>query len=133
MLHAEKICQKIKSCRIPFSPKASIWIRQVQVYYSLLRYHKGRIKNHGNLKQAARHCNIPNPLSLTVAEILEKLKECKKECAFYQEHGKPFHRKHLNDHLRIAQEEEDEVAIIKISAIIHFPDFGQSQNMKFSQ
>jgi hypothetical protein len=32
MRHAEKICQKIKSCRILFSPKASIWIRQVQVY-----------------------------------------------------------------------------------------------------
>jgi hypothetical protein len=36
MRHAEKICPKIKSCGIPFSPKASIWIRQVQVYYSLL-------------------------------------------------------------------------------------------------
>ncbi len=70
------------------------------------------------MKQAAWHCNIPNPLSLTVAEILEKLKECKKECAFYQEHGKRFRRKHLNDHLRIAQEEEDKEAIIKISAII---------------
>jgi len=65
MRHAEKICQKIKSCRIPFSPEAFIWIRQVQVYYSLLQYHKGRIKNRGILKQAARHCNIPNPLSLT--------------------------------------------------------------------
>jgi hypothetical protein len=43
--HAEKICQNVKSCRIPFSPKDSIWIRQVQVYYSLLQYHKGRIKN----------------------------------------------------------------------------------------
>ncbi len=90
MRHAEKICQRIKSCRIPFSPKASIWIRQVQVYYSLLRYHKGRIKNCGNLKCAAWRCNIQNPLSLTVAEILEKLKACKKECAFCQEHGKGF-------------------------------------------
>ena len=71
MHHAEKICRKIKSCRILFSPEASIWIRQVQVYYSLLRYHKGRVKNRGNLKRAARRCNIPNPLSLTVAEIYE--------------------------------------------------------------
>jgi hypothetical protein len=90
MRHAEKICPKIKSCGIPFSPKASIWIRQVQVYYSLLRYHKGRIKHRRNLKCAARWCNIQNPLSLTVAEILEKLKMCKKECAFHQEHGKRF-------------------------------------------
>ncbi len=45
MHHAEMICRKIKSSRIPFSPEASIWIRRVQVYYSLLRYHKGRVKN----------------------------------------------------------------------------------------
>jgi hypothetical protein len=91
MWHAEKICRKIKSCRIPFSPEASIWIRQVQVYYSLLRYHKERIKNCRNLKCVARQCNIQNTLSLTSAEILEKLKMCKKECVFYQEHGKRFH------------------------------------------
>jgi hypothetical protein len=36
MRHAEKICRKIKTCKIPFSPKASIWIRQAQAYYSLL-------------------------------------------------------------------------------------------------
>ncbi len=118
MRHAEKICRKIKLCRILFSPEALIWIRQVQVYYSLLRYHKGRVKNRGNLKRAARRCNIPNPLSLTVAEIYERLKECKKECLFFQEHGKRFRRKHLNNRLRIAKEEEDEEAFWKISAII---------------
>jgi hypothetical protein len=36
---AKKICRKLKSCQIPFSPEAAIWIRQVQVYRSLLRYH----------------------------------------------------------------------------------------------
>jgi hypothetical protein len=36
MWRAEKICRKIKCCRIPFSPEAAIWIHQVQVYYSLL-------------------------------------------------------------------------------------------------
>ena len=118
MHHAEKICRKIKSCRIPFSPEALIWIRRVQVYYSLLRYHKGRVKNRGNLKRAARRCNIPNPLSLLVLEIYERLKECKKECLFFQEHGKRFRRRHLNNRLRIAQEEEDKEAFNKISAII---------------
>ncbi len=113
MRHAEKICRKIKSCWIPFSPEALIWIRRVQVYYSLLGYHKGRVKNQGNLKRAARRCNIPNPLSLSVAEIYERLKECKKECLFFQEHGKQFRRKHLNNRLRIAQEEEDKEAFGK--------------------
>ena len=69
MRHVEKICRKIKSGRIPFSPEAGIWIRRVQVYYSLLQYHKGQVKNRGNLKRAVRRCNIPNPLSLTVVEI----------------------------------------------------------------
>jgi hypothetical protein len=76
------------------------------------------VKNRGNLKRAARRCNIPNPLSLTVAEIYKRLKECKKECVFFQEHGKRFRRKHLNNRLRLAQENEDEESIQKISAII---------------
>jgi hypothetical protein len=79
MQHAEKICRKIKTCKIPFSPEASIWIRQAQAYYSLLQFHQGKIKNQGNLKRTARRCNIPNPLGLTVAEILERLNACKKE------------------------------------------------------
>jgi hypothetical protein len=54
MIHAEKMCRKIKCCRIPYSPKASIWIQRVQVYYSIIRWHKGQIRNKGNLKRAAR-------------------------------------------------------------------------------
>jgi hypothetical protein len=84
----------------------------------LLGYHKGQVKNQGNLKRAARRCNIPNPLSLSVTEIYERLNECKKECLFFQEHGKRFRQKHLNNWLGIAQEEEDKEAFRKISAII---------------
>ncbi len=118
MHHAEKICRKIKCCRIPFLPEASIWIRQVQVYYSLLCFHQGKIMNRGNLKRAARRCNIPNLLGLTIAEILACLERCKKECAFYQEHGQRFRMKHLNNWLWIAQEQEDEEAFQKISSIV---------------
>ncbi len=118
MQHAKKICRKIKCCRIPFSPKASIWIQRVQVYYSLLHFHQGKIKNRGNLKRAARRCNIPNPLGLTIIEILAHLETCKKECTFYQEHGQRFWRKHLNNWLWIAQEQEDKEAFQKISSII---------------
>jgi hypothetical protein len=109
---------KIKCCQIPFSPGASIWIQRVQMYYLLLRFHQGKIKNHGNLKRAARRCNIPNLLGLTFAEILARLETCKKECAFYQEHGQRFWRKHLNNRLWIAQEQEDEEVFQKISSII---------------
>jgi hypothetical protein len=31
MQHAEKICRKIKCCRIPFSPESALWIRWAQV------------------------------------------------------------------------------------------------------
>ena len=58
MRYAERKCRKIKSGRIPFSPEASLWMRRMQVYQSLLKYHAGRIKNRGNLKRAARRCQI---------------------------------------------------------------------------
>jgi hypothetical protein len=95
MKHAKKVCRKIKCCWIPFSPKASIWIRRAQVYYSLLKLHKRKIRNKGNLKRVARRCNIPNPLGLSIAKILLQVEECKRECQFYQEHGKRFRAKHL--------------------------------------
>jgi hypothetical protein len=118
MHHAERICRKIKCCCIPFSPEASIWICPVQVYHSLLWYHKGKITNRGNLKRAERWCNIPNPLSLSLQEITLRLEAFKKECAFYQEHGKLICRKHLENRKQIALEQEDKEAFKKICAII---------------
>ena len=52
--HAEKKCRKIKSGRIPFSPESSVWIRRRQVYYSLLKYKKGKIRNRSNLRRLAQ-------------------------------------------------------------------------------
>jgi hypothetical protein len=76
------------------------------------------MKNRGNLKQAARCCNIPNPLNLPIKEITVHLEACRKECAFYQEHGKRFCWRHLENRKRIALEQEDEEAFQKTSAII---------------
>jgi hypothetical protein len=118
MRRAEKICRKIRCCRIPFSLEVAIWIRQVQVYYSLLRHHKGKINNRGNLKQVAQQCNMPDPLLLLIQEITNRLEACKKECIFYQEHGRQFRRKHLENQKKIAQEQEDEEVYNKISIII---------------
>jgi hypothetical protein len=118
MRHTEKICCKIKCCRIPFSPEAAIWIRHVQVYQLLLRYHKGRIKNRGNLKQAARRYNISNLLSMSIQEIPLRLEECKRECLFYQEHGRRLQRKHLETRKKTAQDKADDEAFNKICTII---------------
>jgi hypothetical protein len=56
MKHAEKKCCRLKSGCIPFSPEASLWIRQSQVYHSLLRWHARKIHNCGNLRHTARRC-----------------------------------------------------------------------------
>jgi hypothetical protein len=62
----------------------------------------------------------------SIQEITHRLEVCKKKCIFYQEHGKRFQRKHLKNRKKIAQEQEDEEAFNKISAIIqqeHQQDF----------
>ncbi len=53
-----------------------------------------------------------------MAEILLRAEECKRECKFYQENGKRFQAKHLNELMRLAQERNDEEAFKKIWAII---------------
>jgi hypothetical protein len=89
-----------------------------QIYYSIIRWHKGKNQNKGNLKWAARQCNIPNPLALSLTEVLQCIKECKQECKFYRENGKQFRLKHLNERMRLAQEHNDEEAFKRIGAII---------------
>jgi hypothetical protein len=68
---------------------------------------------------------------LSIQEINHRLEACKKECIFYQEHGKRFQGKHLKKRKKIAQEQEDEEAFNKISAIIqreHQQDFWRKLN-----
>jgi hypothetical protein len=55
---------------------------------------------------------------MLIQEIAHRLEACKKECVFYQEHGKRFRHKHLEQRAQIAQEEEDKKAFNKISTII---------------
>jgi hypothetical protein len=116
MRRAKKIRRKIMCCRIAFSPEAAIWIRRVQVHYTILCFHKGKIKNCGNLKRTARRCNIADPLQIPIKEIVLRLKACKKECLFYCKHGKRFRRKHLEERKRAAKDNGNEEAFASISA-----------------
>ena len=116
MKHAEKICRKLKSCKIPFSPEASIWLCRVQVYNSLLKLHKGKIRNKGNLKRTARR--IERAFSLTVPEILEKLKHCESQCEYFKRHGKKYRYRHLAKRAQAARDRDDEEVAKKIEAII---------------
>ncbi len=118
MRHVEKLCRKIKCFHIPYSPEAAIWIQQAQMYYSIIRWHEGKIQNKGNLKRAAKRCNIQNLLGMSMAEVLLRVKECKRECKFYQEHGRRFRNKHLAEQMQLAQERNNEEAFKKIGDII---------------
>ncbi len=53
-----------------------------------------------------------------IGEILLQVEECKQKCQFYQEHGKQFRTKHLNEHLHLAEEIGVKVAMEKFATII---------------
>jgi hypothetical protein len=88
MKHAEKKCRQNKSGQIPFSPEASLWIRQCEVYRSLLRWHAGKIRNWGNLKRTAQRCWIDGLFFLSVEELKLLLGICKQKCDYFRKHGK---------------------------------------------
>jgi hypothetical protein len=55
---------------------------------------------------------------MSLAEALQRIKECKGECNFFQENGKRFRAKHLNERMQLAQECNDKQAFKRIGAII---------------
>jgi hypothetical protein len=118
MKHARKKCCQIKSGRTPFSPEASLWICQCQVYQSLLRWHAGKIGNQGNLKRTAWRCQVNAPFQLSVKDIKLCLMICKEKCNYFCKHGKHHRQQHLNHCLKAAQEREDVAAEHQILALI---------------
>jgi len=118
MLNAEKKCRKIKSGRIPFSPESAVWIRRCQVYRSIIRFHEGKIRNRGNLKRTAHRCGIREPLQLPLEEVYARLQVCREQCEYFQTQGHKYRRKHLQNRLRHARDEEDDEAEKAILAII---------------
>ncbi len=118
MKHAKKKCHRIISGCIPFSPEASLWIRQCQVYHSLLRWHAGKIRNRGNLKHTAQRCRIDAHFFLMVEELRLRLEICKQKCNYFWKHGKWHHRQHLNQCLEEVKDRADDEAKQKILAII---------------
>ncbi len=60
--NAEQKFQWIWSGKIPFSPEATEWIINKQVFQKLLRYHAGRKVNKGNLHRKAQKCKVYVPI-----------------------------------------------------------------------
>ena len=102
----------------PILPEASIWIERSQFYRSLLCFMSGKGSNCGNLKRTARRCKISHPFSLTIDEIRQRLKECKRQCKHFQIHGQKYRTQHLHRRLDAAREKEDEEAEHRILQII---------------
>jgi hypothetical protein len=99
-------------------PEASLWIKQTQVYRSLLKYHAGKIRNRGNLKQAALHCKIQDAMSKSIKEIMAHLSTCIDFCDHFKKHEWSYPRRHLQHPLSAAKEKEDKEAEKQILAII---------------
>jgi hypothetical protein len=118
MKHAEKKCCRIKSGCIPFSPDASLWIHQCQVYRSLFRWHAGKIRNWGNLKRTTRRCRIEAPFFLSVEELKLRLEICKQKRNYFRKHGKRHRQQYLNQCLEAVKDRADYEAEQKILAII---------------
>ena len=119
MTHSERNCRQIRSRVIPFLPESSIWIERTQVYRSLLRHRKGRIRNVGNLKRKARKVNINDAMRIPVDEIQRQLDFCEQQNEYFKRHGKYHRRQHLKQRLQEARDRENNEAEKQILAIIH--------------
>ncbi len=118
MNHGEKKCRRLKSGWIPFSPEASLWICQCQVYRSLLRWHNGKLRNYGNLCRTARCCQINALFQLTIDDIKLSMLICKEKCDYFRKHRQCHRQQHLTNCPEVAQEQEDDIAERNILAII---------------
>jgi hypothetical protein len=79
-----------------------LWIKQKQIYQSLLEHLHGRPKIRGNLKRAARKQQIKTPIQLSSQEIRSRLTICKNQIAYFREFGKRYRKKHLLNRVSVA-------------------------------
>ena len=118
MLNAERKSRKVRNGKIPFSPEASLWIKRMQFFRTLLKYWAGKSVNRGNLKRKAKRCNVVNPFQLTLVEIEARMQECRERCKHFEIYGDAYRTKHLKKRLEVARQNEDEVSERRILEII---------------
>ena len=90
----------------------------MQIYRSLLRYHRGLIPYRGNLKQTARRCRILQCFSIPIKDILQRIKVCIEQCDYFWKHGKQYWWKHLYKCLQNAKDAEEDAKEKERLAII---------------
>jgi hypothetical protein len=118
MSNASRKCRKFKSGRICFCPELVLWIKMKQIYQSLLEHLRGRPKNRGNLKHAARKRQIRTPFQLSGQKIRSCLTICESQIAYFREFGERYRKKHLLNRVDAAQQAGSDKAARQILNII---------------
>ena len=77
MLSSEKECSKLYAGHYEFSPDIQIWISQCHAFQQLIRERQVKCKNRGNLKHLAKRCNIPDPMSYSIQELVSQYRLCR--------------------------------------------------------
>ena len=78
MLGSEKRCNKFRDGSIEFSPVIGLWIRRIQVYRWIRRYHEGRLEHAGNLFWACQRLFVSPPTSLSPNQVTDCKEDCKR-------------------------------------------------------
>jgi hypothetical protein len=76
MLALEKQCNKFQDGSIEFCLVTGIWIRHLQAYRWVRRFHENKVARGGNLIQTCRWLNIQSLLVLTPTQVLLNVNEC---------------------------------------------------------
>lgn len=117
MTHAENKCTKFKSCAIEYSPTVGQWLRRRTVLKWLLRWHDGKVPDTRNMCRAAKRANIESPLTLSRAEVANRLQACLQELFELKSQAPALRRKHLRWRLSLAKNRGDEESAREILRI----------------
>ena len=76
MTASEKICRKIKTDDIPFSPTVGSWRKRINTYRWVIRHKQGKVKNMRNLRYACEINGIEPPEQLSLQDLLLNIRAC---------------------------------------------------------
>jgi hypothetical protein len=116
MLGSEKRCNKLRYGSIEFSPVMGIWIRRLQAYRWIRRYHEGMVEHSGNLFRTCKRLNVPHPSTLIPEEVTSKVEECMQKLATLKVEAPKLRNDHLRSCMEVARSKGDSK---KVKAIIN--------------
>ena len=103
MLGLEKRCNKFRDGSIELSPVIGLWIRRIQVYRWIRRYHKGRVGHAGDLFWACRQLFVSPPTSLSPDQVTACEEDCKRHLEALRQSVPKLRDEHLHTCLDAAR------------------------------